>query len=61
MNTIFHINHGDDLYEISMRENTIVRISRYNANSRRVDVEFDHLTHDVQVKIIDKAKHMLSH
>ncbi len=61
MNTIFHISHKDDLYEISMRENTIVRISRYNSDSRRVDVEYDHLASEVQSRIITKAKQMLSH
>jgi hypothetical protein len=61
MNTIFHILHLSDLYEVSMRDTTIVRISRYTDDSRRIDLEYDDLLPEVQVKIIAKAKQLLSH
>lgn len=61
MNTVFHITHKEDLYEVSMRDTTIVRISRYTSDSRRVDVEYDDLIPEVQSKIVNKAKQLLSH
>ena len=52
-----HIYWKGDLFEVAMRDLTVIRISRYiEGGNRRHEVEWDELSPEVQHEIIEAVK-----
>jgi len=59
--TVTSIFHGQDLYEIAVRDQyTIVRITRYFGGEGRQDLEFDELLPEVQKLVIERIGKLLN-
>lgn len=57
MTTTLHITHSDDFFEVSVRGNLIVRITKYcGGTNLRKDLQFEELSEAVREKIVSKLQ-----
>lgn len=60
MSYLFHVLHDGDLYEVTCDGYVINRLVRYGANQMRKEVDFDDLTTEVKMKIVEKMGETLN-